>query len=44
MGSKRLIYLDHNATTPIAQRVLDTYVETAKTCIGNASSLDHIAG
>lgn len=44
MDSKTPIYLDHNATTPMAQEVLDVYVNTAKNYIGNASSFDHMAG
>ena len=44
MNKKTPIYLDHNATTPMAQEVLDVYVYTAKNYIGNASSFDHIAG
>lgn len=44
MGSNGPIYLDHNATTPMAEQVLDRYVEVAKTYIGNASSFDHSAG
>ena len=44
MTNQTPIYLDHNATTPMAQEVLDVYVDTAKKYIGNASSFDHIAG
>ena len=44
MTNQTPIYLDHNATTPMAQEVLDVYVDTAKNYIGNASSFDHIAG
>jgi len=44
VSSRRPIYLDHNATTPMVPEVLDVYVDTAKNHIGNASSFDHMAG
>jgi cysteine desulfurase len=35
-----LIYLDHNATTPIAPEVLDTMLPYLNQHYGNPSSLD----
>jgi cysteine desulfurase len=34
-------YFDHNATTPVDPRVLDTFTETAREVYGNASSIHH---
>ena len=33
------IYLDHNATTPVAERVADAMNDTVRGCFGNASSI-----
>ena len=38
------IYLDHNATTPLDQRVLDAMMPYMRNSFGNASSLDHTHG
>ena len=38
------IYLDHNATTPLDQRVLDAMMPYFREDFGNASSLDHAYG
>lgn len=38
------IYLDHNATTPLDQRVLDAMMPYFQENFGNASSLDHEYG
>ena len=35
----RKVYLDHNATTPVAKPVIRTMTKTLKSVIGNASSL-----
>lgn len=35
------IYLDHNATTPLDQRILDAMMPYFRNDFGNASSLDH---
>ena len=34
-------YFDHNATTPVDPRVLETFTETARDVYGNASSIHH---
>ena len=33
-----MIYLDHNATTPVDQRVFDAMVPHLRECFGNPSS------
>ena len=37
-----MIYLDYSATTPVDDRVLDTYVKVTKDFIGNANSLHNL--
>ena len=34
-----MIYLDHSATTPVNDEVIDTFVKTTKNYIGNPNSL-----
>ena len=43
-GSSRLIYLDHAATTPVREEVLDAMVPYFSQVFGNPSSLYAIAG
>ena len=37
-----MIYLDYSATTPVDERVLDTYVKVCKAFIGNPNSLHEL--
>lgn len=37
-----MIYLDYNATTPVDESVLETFIEVSKTYIGNPNSLHKI--
>src|SRR5690625_4432434 len=39
---EQMIYLDHAATTPIREEVLDAFVDASKQFFGNASSLHDI--
>ena len=41
---QKIVYLDHNATTPLDQRVLDAMMPYLTTKFGNASSMDHPYG
>lgn len=40
----RPIYLDHNATTPVDERVVDAMIPYFTTAFGNAASVDHAYG
>ncbi len=42
--SRRPIYMDHHATTPVDPRVLDVMLPYFTQCFGNASSIDHEYG
>ena len=37
-----MIYLDYSATTPVDDRVLDTFVKVTKEYIGNPNSLHRL--
>ena len=39
-----IVYLDHNATTPLDRRVFDAMVPYFLDKFGNASSVDHLHG
>jgi cysteine desulfurase len=43
-GKQRPIYMDHHATTPVDQRVLDAMLPYWTECYGNAASVDHEFG
>jgi len=42
--SRRPIYMDHHATTPVDKRVLEAMLPYFTECIGNAASIDHEYG
>ncbi|MCZ7570921.1 MAG: cysteine desulfurase [Ardenticatenaceae bacterium] len=42
--SRRPIYMDHHATTPVDPRVLDAMLPYFTQCFGNAASIDHEYG
>lgn len=44
MAATRPIYLDHNATTPVDQRVLERMLPFFAETFGNPSSVEHIHG
>lgn len=44
MSASNYIYLDHNATTPVDPRVLETMLPYFTEVFGNAASIDHEAG
>ena len=43
-ASKRRIYLDHHATTPVDPRVAAVVLDAMTTTFGNANSVDHVFG
>ena len=43
LSQNRLIYLDHNATTPVDPEVARTIIQCTEKCFGNASSI-HVPG
>jgi len=44
MESKRPVYMDHHATTPVDPRVLETMLPYFSETFGNAGSIDHVYG
>ena len=38
-----MVYLDYSATTPVDERVLDSYLKVTRDYIGNANSI-HLLG
>lgn len=42
--SRRPVYMDHHATTPVDPRVLERMLPYFNQCFGNASSIDHEYG
>jgi cysteine desulfurase NifS len=43
LSQRKLIYLDHNATTPVDPEVAQTIIQCTEKCFGNASSI-HVPG
>lgn len=42
--SRRPVYMDHHATTPVDPRVLEAMIPYFNQCFGNAASIDHEYG